>query len=281
MARQSSLRIKRMRIGTHIFLLLVCLFILIPLYYVFLNAFKEADYITLKPMTFSPEYVTLENIKSAWISMKFPDALRNSVILVILSCTMMIILGSLAGYAIAIVNSKLLRRIYIGLIMLISVPFQVIMIPLVQILNHLNLINSYFGTSLVFVALALPFTVFIYTGFMRSLPRELCEAAIVDGCGMTRTFLYIYMPLMKTVTGTILIIRGTTVWNDLLIPLITFTNEKYDPIVRRLYSYCSLKFNRWDLLFAGTLLCSLPILILFLFMQKAFISGITIGAVKG
>jgi raffinose/stachyose/melibiose transport system permease protein len=281
MAKPSSLRRKKMRIGTHIFLSFVCLLILIPLYYVFLNAFKIADYITLKPMVFNPAYVTFDNIKSAWKTMKFPIALKNSVILVTLSCGIMIVAGSLAGYAIAIVNSRFLRNMYISLIMLISVPFQVIMIPLVQILNQFRLMNSYLGTSLVFVALALPFTVFLYTGFMRSLPRELCEAAIVDGCDMTMTYIYIYMPLMKTVTGTILIIRGTTVWNDLLIPLITFTNEKYDPLIRRLYSYCSLKFNRWDLLFAGTLLCSIPILVLFLSLQKVFISGITVGAVKG
>jgi raffinose/stachyose/melibiose transport system permease protein len=116
---------------------------------------------------------------------------------------------------------------------------------------------------------------------MRSLPRELCQAAIVDGCGMGQTYLYIYMPLMKAVTGTVLILRGTSVWNDLLVPLITFTTGKNDPLIRRLYAYCSLQFNRWDLLFAGTLLCSIPILILFLALQKVFVKGITMGAVKG
>ena len=280
-AGTQSLKLKKKYIGTHMVLVLACIAILIPLYYVFINAFKIDLYINIKPMLFKTEYFTTENIANAWRSLKYPLALRNSAILVFLSCGMMIILGSMAGYAIAIVGSRPLRILYTVLVMLISVPFQVVMIPLVQILSALNLLNNFLGTSLVFVALALPFTIFLYTGFMRSLPRELCQAAIVDGCGMGKTYLYIYMPLMKTVTGTILIIRGTTVWNDLLVPLITFSNEKYDPLIRKLYSYCSLKFNRWDLLFAGTLLCSIPILILFLSLQRVFIRGIILGSVKG
>ncbi len=276
-----SLKIKNMHIGTVLVLLFACVLILIPLYYVLINAFKQELYININPMGFSKEYFTLENMKNAWNSLDFPIGLRNSALLVLMSCVIMIIFGSLAGFAIAIINNRTYKSIYIGFIFLISVPFQVVMIPLVQILSATKLMNSLFGTSLVFAALSLPFTIFLYTGFMRSLPRELCQAAIVDGCGMFKTYLYIYMPLMKTVTGTVLILRGTSVWNDLLVPLITFTNEKNDPLIRRLYSYCSLQFNRWDLLFAGTLLCSIPILILFLGLQKVFIKGITMGSVKG
>lgn len=272
---------KNKQIGSHIVLTLACIIILIPLYYVLINAFKLDLYINIKPMEFNWAYFTIDNISNAWRSLNFLLSLQNSVILVILSCGMMIIFGSLAGFAIAIVGNKFLRIFYTVLIMLISVPFQVVMIPLVQVLNTLHLLNSYFGTSLVFVALGLPFTIFLYTGFMRSVPREICDAAIVDGCGMYRTYLYIYMPLLKAVTGTILIIRGTAVWNDLLIPLITFTNSKYDTLIRKLYAFVSLKFNRWDLLFAGTLLCSIPILILFLSLQRVFIRGIMVGSVKG
>lgn len=281
MNRTRSLRIQNKKIGTHVILIVACCGILVPLYYVLINAFKTEMSINLQPMLFKFEYFTLENISNSFRSLKYPLAFKNSVTLVVLSCGMMIGAGSLAGFAIAIVNNKPLRTLYTALIMLMSVPFQVVMIPLVQLMSTMDLMNRYIGTSLVFVALALPFTVFLYTGFMRSLPRELCEAAVVDGCSMWKTYGYIYMPLMKTVTGTIIIIRGTWVWNDLLIPLITFTNSKYDPLIRRLYAYCSNKFNRWDLLFAGTLLCSIPILVLFLFLQRVFIRGIVMGSVKG
>jgi raffinose/stachyose/melibiose transport system permease protein len=279
--KQKSLRLANMHIGPVIVLCIACILILIPLYYIVNNAFKIDLYINIDPMGFKPEYFTIDNIRNAWRTLDFPVGLQNSAILVLLSCAIMIVCGSLAGFAIAIVNNKFFKSIYIVFIFLLSVPFQVVMIPLVQELSFAGLMDSMFGTSLVFAALSLPFTIFLYTGFMRSLPRELCQAAIVDGCGMGQTYLYIYMPLMKAVTGTVLILRGTSVWNDLLVPLITFTTGKNDPLIRRLYAYCSLQFNRWDLLFAGTLLCSIPILILFLALQKVFVKGITMGAVKG
>ena len=276
-----SLKIQSMHIGGHIILIIVAAIILVPLYYVVINAFKTDLSINLAPMVFKAEYFTLENLSNAWRLLSFPRALMNSVILVALSSGIIIISGALAGFSIAIVNNRLLRTIYITLILLISVPFQVILIPIVQILSAMKLMNNYFGTSFVFAAVNIPFAVFLYTGFMRAIPRELCEAAIVDGCGMGKTFMYIYMPLMRVVTTTVLILRGTGVWNDLLIPLATITVEKYDPLIRRLYTFASLRFNSWDLLFAGTLLCSIPILLLFLFMQRVFIRGLLVGSVKG
>jgi raffinose/stachyose/melibiose transport system permease protein len=276
-----SLRIQRMHIGGHIVLIVVAAVILVPLYYVLINAFKTDMGINLVPMGFSAKYFTFESFSNAWRLLSFPKALMNSLILVVVSCGILIVAGALAGFSIAIVHNRLLRTIYTALVLLISVPFQVILIPIIQILSTLKLMNNYFGTSFVFAAVSMPFTVFLYTGFMRAIPRELCEAAIVDGCGMWRTFLNIYMPLMRVVTSTVLILRGTGVWNDLLIPLATFTNEKYDPLIRRLYAFASLRFNRWDLLFAGTVLCSIPILLLFLFLQKVFIRGILVGSIKG
>jgi raffinose/stachyose/melibiose transport system permease protein len=276
-----SLRIQRMHIGGHVVLIVVAAIILVPLYYVLINAFKTDMGINLVPMGFSARYFTFESFSNAWRLLSFPKALMNSLILVVVSCGILIVAGALAGFSIAIVHNRLLRTIYTALVLLISVPFQVILIPIIQILSTLKLMNNYFGTSFVFAAVSMPFTVFLYTGFMRAIPRELCEAAIVDGCGMWRTFLNIYMPLMRVVTSTVLILRGTGVWNDLLIPLATFTNEKYDPLIRRLYAFASLRFNRWDLLFAGTVLCSIPILLLFLFLQKVFIRGILVGSIKG
>jgi raffinose/stachyose/melibiose transport system permease protein len=281
MTRARSLRIQNMHIGGHVILILVAAIVLLPMYYVFINAFKTDMGINLHPMELSFAYFTMDNMGNAWRLLSFPKALLNSVILVVLSCGMLIVSGALAGFSIAIINNRLLRGIYTLLVLLISVPFQVILIPIIQILSSAHLMNSYFGTSFVFAAVNMPFTVFLYTGFMRAIPRELCEAGIVDGCGMGKTLLYIYMPLLKVVTTTVLILRGTGIWNDLLIPLATFTNEKFDPLVRRLYAFASLRFNRWDLLFAGTLLCSIPILLLFLFMQRVFIRGLLVGSIKG
>jgi len=281
MKRAQSLRIKNLHIGGHVVLAVVAAIILVPLYYVFVNAFKTDLGINLEPMGFTARFFTTENLGNVWRLLAFPQSLLNSSILVVLSCGMLIVSGALAGFAIALVNNRILRGLFTMLVLLISVPFQVILIPIIQILSSMKLMNNYFGTSFVFAAINMPFTVFLYTGFMRAIPRELCEAGIVDGCGMLRTLAHIYMPLLQVVTTTVLILRGTGVWNDLLIPLATFTNGKFDPLVRKLYTFASLRFNRWDLMFSGTLLCALPILLLFLFLQRVFIRGLLVGSIKG
>ena len=136
MKRGRSLRLQNMHIGGHIVLIVVAAIILIPLYYVFVNAFKSNMGINLEPMGFSVKYFTMDNLGNAWRLLHFPRSLLNSVILVVLSCAMLIVSGALAGFAIALVGSRLLRSLYTMLVLLISVPFQVILIPIIQVDPH-------------------------------------------------------------------------------------------------------------------------------------------------
>lgn len=281
MVKTKSLKQKNKAYWIKLFLSIAIFLTVIPIYYVLVNAFKEKNFILTSPVSLPLSTFTVANIVSAFKSLKYTEAFINSLINVLISCTMMIIIGSMAGFSISVVKSKELKIMYVVTILVITIPFQVVMIPLVILLKNINLLNNYFGTSLIYVALSLPLVIFLYTGFMRSLPKELGEAAIVDGCGFARTYLSIYMPLMKTVTGTILILRGTFVWNDLLISKITISRGKMTPLIPRLFSYASSQYNSWDLMFAGTLLCALPIIVLFLFMQKTFIKGVVAGSVKG
>ncbi|HHW30372.1 MAG TPA: carbohydrate ABC transporter permease [Clostridiaceae bacterium] len=281
MVKTKSLKQKNRAYWIKLFLSVAIFLTIIPIYYVIVNAFKDKNFILTSPVSLPLKTFTFDNVRSAFKSLNYPQAFMNSLINVIISCTIMIIVGSMAAYAISVVKSKELKIMYVATILVITIPFQVVMIPLVIMLKNLNLLNNYFGTSLVYVALSLPLVIFLYTGFMRSLPKELGEAAIVDGCGFSRTYLSIYMPLMKTVTGTILILRGTFVWNDLLISKITISRGRMTPLIPRLFSYASSQYNSWELMFAGTLLCAMPIIILFLFMQKTFIKGVVAGSVKG
>lgn len=282
MVKQKSLKKKRKPMFTVLFLAIYTIITAIPLYYVLINAFKKNQYIANNPMDFpTTNTFTLDNIIRAWDSLKYAQSMLNTVIIVGISCIIIILIGSLAGFAIAIVNSRALNLFYIVAILVITIPFQVIMVPVVVMLKNANLLNSYFGTSMIYVGIMLPIVIFLYTGFMRSLPRELCESAIVDGCGMFKVYFYIYLPLMKTVTGTVLIIKGTSIWNDFLIPLVTLNSSTKMPIVVRLYSFASVRFNSWDLMFGGAFLCAIPIVILFVLLQRSFIQGIVAGAVKG
>jgi len=253
----------------------------IPLYYVIINAFKGAKDIARNPMVLDFSRLTMKSVERAWQQLSFPQTFLNTLILLVLSVSIMVIIGSLGGYAIVVIDDKVLKAFYTFAILVITIPFQVVMVPMVLTLNAIGLSGTYIGTSLAFVALSMPLVIFLYTGFMRGLPKELSEAAFMDGSGFVRTYLSIYMPLMKTVTGTVLILRGTYVWNDLLVPLITLRKGSMQPLVLRLKTFASVRLTSWDLIFGGTFLVTIPILILYLCMQRVFIRGIITGAVKG
>lgn len=273
--------VKRPKVIEHIVLATLTLFTFMPLWYVICNAFKKKEYILRNPFFITPDTFTIDSIVRAFKVMDYPSTLLNNVIILAISSLMLIIFGSMAGFAIAITNSKILNKYYVLLIMIMTLPFQLAMVPLVSMMRKMNLINNYFGISIVFAAFSLPFAIFLYTGYMKSLPKELSEAAIIDGCNTFEAYYYIYMPLLKAVTGTIIILKGVFIWNDLLIPIVTITKSSMTPLSLKLYSFASVRLTSWDLVFAGTLLVSLPVTILFILFQGVFISGIATGAVKG
>ncbi len=249
---------------SRIILIFAAVIAAIPLVLSFFNAFRTREAIVREPLNLFSG-LTTEGITSAFKMMKYPQALMNNIIILVISLVIMIVLGSLMGFAVSAVNSRFLNFAYIAVVLIITIPFQAIMIPIVMVLTKIGLLSTDLGASLVFAATSMSIVVFLYTGFMRSLPKELCEAAVVDGCGIFRTYLSIYMPLLKTVTGT----------------MITLHNSKLQTMVYRLYSFVSNKQNNWDIVFASAFLVSIPIIIIFIFMQKSFVKGVVAGAVKG
>jgi raffinose/stachyose/melibiose transport system permease protein len=144
--------------------------------------------------------------------------------------------------------------------------------------------NSYLGTSLVYSGWFLPFVVFLYTGFIRTVPKELEEAGRVDGCGLFRSYISIYIPLLKSITGTVLILRGVPIWNDLLVPIITISRATMSTLPLKLYAFIGQpgsSATRWNLVFGSTFIVSVPILLVFLFLQRYFVRGVVAGAIKG
>jgi raffinose/stachyose/melibiose transport system permease protein len=273
--------IKRKKLFVTIVLIIASFIVAIPLYYVLINAFKRPEFIQFQPFFITPEQFTLNNIFKTFVVMKYLEALMNNIIILFISIGIVVLIGSMTGFAVAVTNTRILKIYFVFTVLIIAVPFQIVMVPLSIIMKKTYLINNYFGTSLVYVAISLPIVIFLYTGFMRSLPKELSEAAIMDGCSLAKSYFYVYMPLMKATTSTVMIIRGSFVWNDFIIPLITISKASMTPLTLRLYGFASTRFNSWDLIFGGTLLCSIPVLILFILLQRYFISGMIAGAVKG
>lgn len=262
-------------------MMIIMVFYLLPFWYVVNNAFKERSYISLQPFTINLNIFTLDNIRSAFAKMNYPAAFFNSFTVLVISCGIFILLGSMTAYGIYIADNKVFNRLYVLFVSLIALPFQAAMVPLVTLLRTLHLSDNFLGLALIYAAMFMPFIVFLYTGFMRSLPKELMESARIDGCSYLQVYTYVYMPLLKTVTGIVLVLRGVYVWNDLQVPLIVINNPVRQTLQQRLYVFAQSRIGNFDLVFAGALLTCLPMIVLFLLMQKSFIKGVMAGSVKG
>ncbi len=269
------------RLTANLLLLAICGVMMVPVYFLLNNALKQKEFIYKAPMVLNAESFTLENITKAFSLMKFPQAALNSTAVLVLSCGGLILLGSLASYAISLSRSAWARKLYVVIVALVTVPVSCAQIPLARELSALGLINTWLGTSLVYVAFGLPFAIFIFTGYSQSIPGEIWEAAEIDGCGPLQSYVRIYMPLIKMTTATIIIMRGSYIWNDILVPLITISTGAQQTLPQKLVSFAGANVSRWELMFAATLLISLPNLILYLCLQKVFVSALTAGAVKG
>ena len=253
----------------------------IPLWYALNNAFKPTNSIQVQPLLLTPGNFTLDNILRAFRYLDYPGTFLNSSVVLLLTLVIAIVTGSLAAYGLVMSRNVVFTWIHNLIILLITLPFQLAMVPLIKILYSLGLVNTRIGLALVFSAVGLPFTIFLYSTGIRGIPYEINEAAIMDGCGMLRAFLHVYMPLLKNVTGTVMILRGVGVWNDFLITLITITSANKMTLPLRLFSFIAMWNTDWGLLFAGTLLVTLPIIIVFLLLQKTFIKGVASGSLKG
>ncbi|MBM7567580.1 carbohydrate ABC transporter permease [Paenibacillus sacheonensis] len=274
-------RLQKPQVATNVILALVALFYLLPLWYALNNAFKYAESISVQPFWLTKHSFTFENIARAYEQLHFKTAFFNSALILALSLLLLVTLGSLAAYGVILPNNRAIRRLYTFFVALISVPPQITIVPLLLLLKRLDLVNSFLGVAFVYAGMYLPFVIFLYAGFMRSIPKEIVESASIDGCGPLKTYIHIYMPLLKTITGIVLVIRGVSIWNDLLVPLIVLNKNAMFTLPLQLYIFSSSKVGQWDLVFGGTVLVCLPITVFFLAFQKSFVKGVMAGSLKG
>lgn len=228
-----------------------------------------------------PSSIRLMNYVEAWTQGKIAILGLNTIIVTTLTIAFCILFASMTGFAIEKMLTKYSTIVYNYFVIGIIVPIQVLMIPLFKVLKQLNLINKYHGIVLIYIALNLCFAIFMYTGFYKMIPNQLLEAAEIDGSSIYRTFFQIVLPLTKTVTATVAILTGMAVWKDLTVPLIYITNPNLKTLSVGLFYFRNAFADRTTVLMAAMCIQTIPIVILFLLMQKSFIKGIADGAVKG
>ena len=201
---------------------------MIPVYYFVISSFKNRKDVIKFPLTISAETFTLDNFPYVIGKMKYWEALANTAFITAMALIIVIVLASLAGFAIARFKHKVFSGYYKLVVTLMVIPFIGCLLPLTTISVKLGLYNSIWGCILIQAAWNMPFSVFLYTGFMQGIPTELEEAAYLDGCRPAGVYARIFLPLLAPVTATCAIRQGTGMWNDYLVSR-TLLNENKNP----------------------------------------------------
>jgi raffinose/stachyose/melibiose transport system permease protein len=249
---------------------------LFPVYALVTLAFKDPGQIANKPLSL-PSPPSFDNFGAAWESAQLGVALLSSTVITVVSVLLLIALGSLAAYFLARTASRLGYSLYILFLVGIILPFQLGMIPLYQLVDNLGLLGTYQGMVLFYTGIQLPFTVFLYTGFIRSLPADYTNAALIDGASHLQAFAHIIFPLLRPITGTVLILNAVQIWNDFFTPLLYLGGSGRETVPVKVFAFVNEYTSNYGLVAAGLVLAALPILVIFLLLQRYVIRGFSSG----
>lgn len=257
----------------------VAIMFLFPVYALVTLAFKDPAQIANKPLSL-PDPPSVASFGEAWRSASLGSALLNSTLITVTSVLVLIVLGSLAAYFLARTASRLSYSLYILFLVGIILPFQLGMIPLYQLVNDLGLLGTYQGMILFYTGIQLPFTVFLYTGFIRSLPADYTNAALIDGASHLQAFGYVIFPLLRPITGTVLILNAVTIWNDFFTPLLYLSGSGQQTLPVAIAGFVGQYVTSWNLVFAALVISIVPILVVYFALQRSIINGFA-GGLKG
>ncbi|WP_217575482.1 carbohydrate ABC transporter permease [Mesorhizobium sp. GbtcB19] len=250
-----------------------------PLFVMVTSSFKTNAEIFSSPLSL-PTHFSTANLEKVWTETNFVRYLANSVGITAASVALILLFSTLAGYAIARYRFRLSSLVLMFFLSGMTVPLKLAIIPLFIQLDTLGLVDSYLGLVLVYVAMGIPSAVFIMTGFLRTLPRELEESARMDGASELRIMWSIMLPLARPALVIVAIQNAVPIWNDFFFPLVLITSDNLKTLPQGLTVFVGEFTTDWGVLFTGLTLAALPITLLYIVLSKQFISGITQGAVK-
>jgi raffinose/stachyose/melibiose transport system permease protein len=262
----------------YLFLVIYCLACLFPFLWSLMSSVKASDKILVYPFA-PPTAWKWENYREAWVTANFALYFKNTALYSILATGTLVIITPMAAYVIARVKQSNILLLYYTLG--IMVPVHTILLPSYIFVRQLHLTNTRLSIILVYIAFNISMSVFILVGFMKSLPRELEEAAIIDGCSRTRTFFSIIFPLSKPGLATIGTLAFLNNWNDYLVPLIFLTSSKLKVITLGVQELKGIFVEDLGLITAGVVLSFVPVVVVYIIFQEQVIKGMTAGAVKG
>lgn len=264
---------------SHLFMILISLIMIVPFLWMLSTSFKLQEEVFQYPIQWIPQAFHFENYAEVWTSIPFPLYYFNSLKVSVLVTLGQLITCSLAGYAFARLDFPGKNRLFIMYFAAFMIPYQVIMIPQYFVIKKLGLVDSHW--ALILLEIFSPYGVFLMRQFLSGISKELSEAARIDGCNEFGIFARIILPLAKPALATLGIFAFSWVWNDFQAPLIYLTSDSLKTLPLGLASLNGEFTSQTQLVMAGTVLSLIPVVTVFLFFQRYFISGITAGSVKG
>ncbi|MBQ8765210.1 MAG: carbohydrate ABC transporter permease [Clostridia bacterium] len=265
------------------FLLLLSFVFLFPIYLVIINSFKSKFTIIGEPFSFPNEetFVGLENYINGLAESGLFGAFIRTLIITVGSVIAIVIFTSMTAWFITRIRSKVNKLIYYLFLFSMIVPFQMVMFTMTSISSKLNL-NSVLGIIIVYLGFGAGLSVFMFSGFVKSLPREIEEAAVIDGCSPIKTFFFVIFPILKPTAITVAILNAMWIWNDFLLPyLLLGSGNKTLSVAIQLAMQGAYGAIDWGGFMAMLVLSIIPIIIFYLLCQKYIIKGVIDGAVKG
>lgn len=250
-----------------------------PFILVLLNSFKPDAEVVANPLGWPTEF-RWDNYVTAFERMNFLSATANSVLITVLSVALIPLIASMAAYVLVRLQWKPNTAIFLTLVAAMIVPFQAIMIPLLKIYGGLGWLNSPWALIFMYLGFGTPFAVFIFHGAVKGISLELEEAATIDGCGRLGVFFRIVLPLLQAVIMTVVILDVLWIWNDFLLPSLVLLAQKNRTLPLSTFSFYGTYTVNYGRLLASLVMTISPVLVLYLFLQKYIIRGITAGSIK-
>lgn len=269
------------RLILEIVMIILSLLFLYPLILAIINSFKSFSEV-MSDVIAMPQQFNFDNYAYVWKYINYPRLFINNTIITVIGLVGIILFSSVAAYKLSRTQSKWSNIIYLLCIVPMLIPFQSIMLTVLQLAKNLHLSDSTWGLGILYWGFGAPLAVFIYHGFVKGIPREIDESATIDGASGFKLFFLVIFPLLQSVTTTIIIIDVMWIWNDFLLPLLMVNGS---PATKTLtlaaYTFVGQYTSDWQYAMTAMVMAVMPSIIVFFLLQKYIVRGVVAGAVKG
>jgi len=283
---------KKKIVGIILTIITLILFLLtmFPFFIVVINSAKASLEIIMDPLKMPDHWSQLwTNIKTIWTkpTVKYASSVLSSTIITLSSLLTISVFSAMAAWVLVRNKTKTSTVIFMLFLSGLIIPFQVVMFPLVSLfrviheVTGIHMLRTYHGMIIAYIGFGAPLAIFMFHGFIKSIPKELEEAATIDGCSKPQIFFKIVMPILKPIFVTVIILNAIWIWNDFLLPsLVLGVGQDIQTIPIAIQNFAGSFVKKWDLIMTAVLMAAAPVIVLFLFLQKHIIKGMVSGSIK-